>query len=405
METNNKKALRRAWLLAGLLLATISNGCAAGSGNKSCGNSWLDSGEDCDTIDLAGQTCASQGFSGGTLACASDCTFDTTGCTQGACGDGVIGGTELCDGAALGGQTCRLLGFSGGTLVCTAGCTYDTSGCSSAGCGDGTIAAPEVCDGDDLAGQTCSSQGFDGGALACTESCDAFVTSGCFGCGDGMINGTEVCDGLELGGQTCAGLGFTTGTLACAVSCGSYDTSGCTTCGNGLREGSEVCDGGDLAGQSCATVGFSAGTLLCAAGCGSYDTSGCTHCTGTMLVANWNGFQYWKVPVAGAMSDANVAAACLGCGMTVPCCGPAGCEFNDGACLQTNNETDCPNPMLGISQLLCGSYPSACAQLFGVYQYMGYAWGGGSCGAENGVWCADGNGYSGRFALCAASAK
>ncbi|MGO9838652.1 MAG: hypothetical protein ACLP1X_31110 [Polyangiaceae bacterium] len=37
--------------------------------------------ESCDGTDLGGATCASNGFSGGTLACTSLCTFDTNGCT------------------------------------------------------------------------------------------------------------------------------------------------------------------------------------------------------------------------------------------------------------------------------------------------------------------------------------
>ena len=37
--------------------------------------------EDCDGADLAGETCTSQSQGTGDLACASDCTFDTTGCS------------------------------------------------------------------------------------------------------------------------------------------------------------------------------------------------------------------------------------------------------------------------------------------------------------------------------------
>lgn len=405
MNAKDTSLQLRSAMIVSLLLAVMTGCAGSKSGSPVCGNSWLDDGEECDTVDLAGQTCASRGFSGGTLACAADCTFDTTSCLQGNCGDGVIGGTELCDGAALGGQNCRLLGFSGGTLACSAGCTYDTAGCTSSGCGNGIIEAPEVCDGSELDGQTCASQGFDGGTLACALACDAFDTSGCHACGDGAINGTELCDGAEVGGQTCTSLGFSGGTLACAISCGSYDTAGCTTCGNNAREGSEICDGADLGGQTCTSQGFSGGTLACAGNCGALDTSGCSNCAGTILRANWNGYDYWKVPVAGAMSDANVAAACTGCGMSAPCSGPSGCQYNDGLCLQTQNETSCGNPMLDLSSILCGSAPSSCAALYGIYQYMGYTWlSGSACGAENGEWCASGNDYSGRFALCVIAA-
>jgi hypothetical protein len=45
-----------------------------------CGNGALDGGEDCDLGTLAGETCVTQGFTGGVLSCANGCTFDTSGC-------------------------------------------------------------------------------------------------------------------------------------------------------------------------------------------------------------------------------------------------------------------------------------------------------------------------------------
>ncbi|HEX9942187.1 MAG TPA: DNRLRE domain-containing protein [Thermoanaerobaculia bacterium] len=47
-----------------------------------CGNGVKESGEACDGADLGGQTCQSQGFSSGTLACNANCTFNTSGCTN-----------------------------------------------------------------------------------------------------------------------------------------------------------------------------------------------------------------------------------------------------------------------------------------------------------------------------------
>lgn len=46
----------------------------------SCGDGVIDAGEDCEAGELAGQTCASQGFDSGTLACGPGCTFDTSAC-------------------------------------------------------------------------------------------------------------------------------------------------------------------------------------------------------------------------------------------------------------------------------------------------------------------------------------
>ncbi len=56
-----------------------------------CGNGVLDAaiGEVCDGMDLAGATCASTGFTSGTLGCSASCrSFDTTQCGPAQCGPG-----------------------------------------------------------------------------------------------------------------------------------------------------------------------------------------------------------------------------------------------------------------------------------------------------------------------------
>jgi hypothetical protein len=45
-----------------------------------CGNNIKEEGEQCDGNDLGGQTCTSLGYSGGTLSCYSNCTFNTSNC-------------------------------------------------------------------------------------------------------------------------------------------------------------------------------------------------------------------------------------------------------------------------------------------------------------------------------------
>lgn len=45
------------------------------------------------------------------------------------CGDGDVGNGEACDIGNLNGATCVTEGFAGGTLACSTGCTLDTSGC------------------------------------------------------------------------------------------------------------------------------------------------------------------------------------------------------------------------------------------------------------------------------------
>jgi len=57
-----------------------------------CGNNIKESGEHCDGSDLAGQSCATKGYTGGTLTCNANCTFNTSGCTSGAGGGGGGGG-------------------------------------------------------------------------------------------------------------------------------------------------------------------------------------------------------------------------------------------------------------------------------------------------------------------------
>lgn len=57
-----------------------------------CGNGVIDGGEQCDGSNLNGATCATQGFSSGTLSCSSSCTFDTSSCASAAGTGGTSGG-------------------------------------------------------------------------------------------------------------------------------------------------------------------------------------------------------------------------------------------------------------------------------------------------------------------------
>src|SRR3989344_7253425 len=59
-----------------------------------------------------------------------------TGTVEG-CGDGVMQNGEECDGSNVNGQDCVSRGFSGGTLTCSSNCTFNTSQCTSASSGGG----------------------------------------------------------------------------------------------------------------------------------------------------------------------------------------------------------------------------------------------------------------------------
>jgi hypothetical protein len=142
-------------------------------------------------------------------SCPADCPAPVL------CGNGLINPGESCDGANLNSQTCATLGYTRGTLSCNSVCQFNTSACTRCGngtcesgedynncpadcpapsvCGNGVINTGESCDGANLNSQTCVSQGFAGGTLACNTSC-AFNTAGCYNstgetiCNDGLDN-------------------------------------------------------------------------------------------------------------------------------------------------------------------------------------------------------------------------
>jgi PKD domain len=64
---------------------TTGSGGATSTGGSgvslTCGDGKVDTGEDCDQSQLNGKTCTSLGFNSGTLACTSNCQFNTSGCS------------------------------------------------------------------------------------------------------------------------------------------------------------------------------------------------------------------------------------------------------------------------------------------------------------------------------------
>ena len=151
-------------------------------GPDTCGNGAVDFAEQCDGKDLFGFSCEALGLGEGVLACSQACLFDTTDCVGALpdCGDGLVQPGEQCDQDNLQGLSCEALGLGGGFLACTLDCTFDTSGCmDGAGCGDGFISPGEQCDGNDLQGLSCEALGLGGGALACDPVQCVFDTSGC----------------------------------------------------------------------------------------------------------------------------------------------------------------------------------------------------------------------------------
>jgi cysteine-rich repeat protein len=318
------------------------------SGDSSCGNGVVDPGEACDL----GPGNAPD------ADCTPDCTLPTCGdgyhhpATE-ECDDGNDDDTDDCvDGCKL--ATCGDGFLHQGVEECDDGIADpagDCPACQFARCGDGFVQdGVEACD-----------DGNDIDTDACLSTCELAQ------CGDGIVweNVEECDDGINDTAGSCPD---------CQI---AY-------CGDGfVQEGIEECDDGNMMnGDGC-------------------DENCMQECPSTLIAANWGGFTYYAVPVVGAMTDTNVAAACQECGLMIPCTGLAGCQYNDNLCVQTNNETSCSNPMSGLAALLCGAAPSSCAPLWGVYQYMGQAWSSGSsCGAEQSSWCSTGSSQFDKMALC-----
>lgn len=81
--------------IAGNVSGTSYNILSGSALRYVCGDGFIDPGESCDGSSLNGQTCASQGYDRGTLACSSSCAFDTSACESGGGGGGGGGGSSV----------------------------------------------------------------------------------------------------------------------------------------------------------------------------------------------------------------------------------------------------------------------------------------------------------------------
>jgi hypothetical protein len=155
----------------------------------SCGNGWLDSGEQCDGSRLDGQSCTTLGYDAGTLSCSSSCVFEVSACydnnNDNPTNDGGIG-----DGGGSGG--------GGGGSSCTGDANWL--------CNDW-----DVCDGGTQERICTTDCGLEANKPAETRSCTVEGESGDAGLGLSSDDGqfTSLFTGAFLGasGQVWTGIG------------------------------------------------------------------------------------------------------------------------------------------------------------------------------------------------------
>ncbi len=199
---------------AGMICSPLGDGCLRPDQVSACNNH--DDGDGCSFPGV------SSGFCRGGV------------CFDGDCGDGILTAPEQCEAGNLDGADCSTLGFyEAPGLACADDCTFDTSACVGS-CGDGLLNGAEDCDDagtltpdDDVFAGNCQDLGFyDATTIACTSSC-RFDVSSCTGfCGDRVLNGTETCEGMAPAGLSCIDLGFESGSVDCNEFC-TADVSRC----------------------------------------------------------------------------------------------------------------------------------------------------------------------------------
>jgi len=98
-----------------------------------CGNNIQEGPEECDGIDLVGESCISKGYDNGTLSCSGLCAYKYSGCNSYSCGNGITDPGEVCDNADLNDQFCFSLGYLySGPLSCLSNCSnYNFDNCKS----------------------------------------------------------------------------------------------------------------------------------------------------------------------------------------------------------------------------------------------------------------------------------
>jgi hypothetical protein len=237
------------------------------------------------------------------------------------CGDNFLSSSEICDGNQLGANSCASEGFLGGTLTCDGSCQLVTTGCTNptwtedwesgnmdsatwGGAGD----LPWVIDSTEANGGTYSAHS---GAIADNQTSDLFVDMVFAAPGtvafwlrtdsDGSWSDRlefyidDVMQGSAWGGSVpwadnTFPVPMGTHRLMWRYAKDASFSSGLDrvwlddlrsdglvavpTCGDNFLSSSEICDGTDVGTNTCEAEGFLGGTIACDGSC-NLDTSGC----------------------------------------------------------------------------------------------------------------------------------
>jgi cysteine-rich repeat protein len=307
-----------------------------------CGDDLRTGAEVCDTLDVAGVDCASQGYSNPDGAvCALDCGSVSYDACEADCGDSNVEPGEACDVGGFGpacDDDCTAVTCGDGLCNPLA---EDAAGCPAdcpASCGDGEITHAEVCDGPDTGDVDCTDLGFTDPVGVVCDGCDDLDTSGCAPtCGDGDTEPGEACDSFGIATPLCDAdcTPIQCGDGLCNVPSGeNANTCGldcATTCGDGVITSPEVCDGTNLGGNDCTDGGYvGAAGARCADGCRALDLSSCT-------AACRNGVR----EPGEACDPGSTATATCDTDCTAPTCGDGLCNAAAGERASTC-PGDCP---------------------------------------------------------------
>ncbi len=197
------------------------------------------------------------------------CTVDFNAPDGESCGDGVQSSNEVCDGIALGDETCQSQGFDTGALACQPDCAaFDLDGCHSCSVSCGGVGCSGLPCGPD--GMVCST-----GACVCSGNGGPAQTSES-GCSDGHDNdcdGSTDCDDPDCDGADCGPNGAVCSEGACLCLGSSTEVD----CGDGVDndcDGSTDCGDSDCANSACGPNGMvcSGQTCACSGNGGSPQT-------------------------------------------------------------------------------------------------------------------------------------